>query len=39
MELKILWCVRTHRVRFYIHVHVYVSNLQNLAIGEFKFDV
>ncbi len=32
LEFKILWCRRTHRVRFYIYVHayVYVSNLRKL---------
>ncbi len=32
LDLKILWCKRSHRVRFYIHIHVnvYVSNLRKL---------
>ncbi len=32
LDLKILWCKRSHRVRFYIHVHVnvYVFNLRKL---------
>ncbi len=33
-NLKILWCKRSHRVRFYIyvHAHVFACNLRNLPI-------
>ncbi len=43
LDLKLLWCKRSHGVRFYVKVHayVYVSNFRNLPIvlfcGNVKF--
>ncbi len=29
-DLKILWCKKSHRVRFYVYIRAYIFNLQKL---------